>query len=533
MRRFPTKMSVDHRDPVRRGSRNLGGEKTTGSDVRALWFGTGSRALKTVRLILIVGLLYLGSLPARGQQFGFSPNQPVWDSRGGSYFAELDPASQGQTVKLTDFPFLNTGYRWDEPSPGDSAGEPKSSEKEPKPSEKEASVENKVGYKNGLFISSEDYEKNESYLLRLNGWGHFRMSHAEAYNGTDGFSQLQLKRARIILQGHAFTPAFSYFVALDGRSQADGAIRLLDYYLDYDLGSAVWGFEAKALHLKLGQYKVPFTLSRFLSAQELQFADRSMSSMFFDANRSLALGIGGQRRLGARLWTWETAIFNGLVTGGAETGAAGNLDNNFAVSGRLSSYFGGEWGDAQCDYDYHPSPVFRLGGAFAVSKIDRKGPTEFNSIRVVDSGQRLSNLLPGEIEGYLVDKYAVDASMKLRGWSITSEYYFRNMGQFVGGELPGLFDHGFSLDTGYFLIPKKLEMIGRWSRVVGSSGTLGDWNQSADEKAIGLVRYFRHHNAKLSVDATYLDGAPIDSFSLDIFPGQKGWLFRTQLQFSF
>jgi hypothetical protein len=259
-----------------------------------------------------------------------------------------------------------------------------------------------------------------------------------------------------------------------------------------------------------------------------------MSSMFFDANRSLAFGVYGEQRQQDTLWTWETAIFNGLVTGGAETGTAGDLDNNFAVSGRLASYIGGDWGsDDQCDFDFHSSPVYRLGSAFAVSKIDRAGQTEFNAIRVVDAGERLANLLPNQITQYQVSKYAVDASMKYRGWSMTGEYYFRNIGRFVGTDQPNLFDHGFSLDTGYFVIPQKFEVLARWSRVVGDSGTLGLANQSADERAFGGVWYFRRHAAKLTFDATHLNGAPIDSFSLDIFPRQQGWLLRTQLQFSF
>ncbi len=402
----------------------------------------------------------------------------------------------------------------------------------------DAGLIGRVGYDRGFYIASDRGPDrpvgDEAYFLRFNGWGHFRMTNSEAFGGNDGFNQLQLKRARLIFSGHAFTPAFSWLVALDGRSQADGAIRLLDYFLDYDLGSAALGLESKRLALKLGQYKIPFTLSRFLSAQEMQFTDRSVSSMFFDANRSLAFGAYGERQHSASLWTWETAVFNGLVTGGAETGAAGGLDNNFAVSGRLASYWGGDWGsDDQCDYDFHESPVYRLGGAFAASSIDRIGQTEFGAIRVVDDGQRLANLLPAQVSGYRVNKYAVDASAKYRGWSVTSEYYFRNIGGFQGDTLPGLFDHGFSVDVGYFVIPQKMELLARWSRVVGNSGTLGVGDRSADERSLGGVWYFRRHAAKLTVDATYLDGAPIDAFSLDIFPGQAGWLMRTQLQFSF
>jgi hypothetical protein len=262
--------------------------------------------------------------------------------------------------------------------------------------------------------------------------------------------------------------------------------------------------------------------------------------MYFDVNRSLAWGLYGQATPAAVPVEWEVALFNGLVTGGAETGSSGALDNNFAYSARLFAYPMGDWGTgALADLDWHESPAMRIGAAFAGSTIDREGPTEFDSIRVVDSGRRLSELfaeIPLSVGQYEVQMYCLDASCKYRGWSVTSEYYFRNISGFEGASIPTiptLFDHGFWLQVGKFVVPGKLELISRWSRVVGNSGTLGLENQSADEIAAGFVWYFRGQNAKLTFDATHLDGAPISSSSLDIFPGDRGWLFRTQIQLAF
>lgn len=396
----------------------------------------------------------------------------------------------------------------------------------------------RVGYDDGFIIAGQELKDlntdNFPYRLKINGWGQFRMTNFVSEGPTRDFNQFQLKRARLIFSGHAFTPDFSYLVTFDARSASNDNIQLLDYYLSYDMGHHALGFQKRALIGKVGQYKIPFTLARFISGQRFQFSDRSVASMFFDANRSLALGLYGERRPWGQLFTWETAIFNGLITGGAETGSAGQLDNNFAVSGRLAYHPRGEWGsDDLCDWDFHEQLATRVGTAFAVSTINRDGTTEFGEIRVVDSGFTLASILPGAIDQYEVATYCVDYSAKYRGFSFTSEYYFRNVNGFVGGTLPDLFDHGFWLESGYFLIPQKLEALARWSRVVGKSGTLGAVEESSDERAGGLVWYFRRHSAKLTVDATYLDGAPINSFALDITPGAIGWLYRTQLQFSF
>jgi hypothetical protein len=256
--------------------------------------------------------------------------------------------------------------------------------------------------------------------------------------------------------------------------------------------------------------------------------------MFFDVNRSLAWGLYGETNGWRMPWNWEVAIFNGLVTGGAETGSSGSLDDNFAYSARLFAYLTGQWGKGElADLEWHDTLAMRVGAGFANSTINRSGVTEFGSVRVVDSGATLSSLLPGVVDEYTVNLYSLDLSSKLRGWSLTCEYYLRNINDFEGATLPDMFDHGLWFQLGKFVLPRKLELLTRWSRVVGSSGTLGVEDQSAEEIAGGFVWYFRDQHAKLTVDATYLNGAPINSASLDISPGDIGWLFRSQIQFAF
>jgi hypothetical protein len=256
--------------------------------------------------------------------------------------------------------------------------------------------------------------------------------------------------------------------------------------------------------------------------------------MFFDVNRSFAWGLYGRTTCLRTPLNWEVAIFNGLVTGGAETGSSGTLDNNFAYSARIHTFPTGEWGRGSlADFDWHDTLATRIGAGFANSTIDRSGRTEFESLRVVDSGARLSTLLPPAVEEYTVSIYSVDASCKFCGWSATIEYYFRNVNDFRGAAIPNLFDHGFWLQLGKFIVYERLQLLARWSRVVGNSGTLGMENLSADEVAGGIVWYFRDQHAKLVVDVTYLNGAPISSSALDIAPGDIGWLLRSQIQFAF
>jgi hypothetical protein len=396
----------------------------------------------------------------------------------------------------------------------------------------------RVGYDRGFLVASEeqlDLETNTvPFRLKINGWGQLRHTILDSDGPNADLNQFQLKRSRLVFSGSAFSSDFSYFIQVDGRSSSGDNLRLLDYFLSYDFGHHAWGLERGALAFKTGKYKMPATMARYLSGREFEFSDRSMSSMYFDVNRSLAWGLYGKLNGWRIPWTWEAAIFNGLVTGGAETGSSGTLDNNFAYSARIFAVPHGEWGTGSlADFDWHETFATRIGAGFAKSAIDRSGETEFNSLRVVDSGSQLSALLPAVVDAYSVDIFSLDASCKFRGWSATIEYYFRNVDDFQGASLPSLYDHGFWLQLGKFVVPAKLQLLARWSRVVGDSGTLGVKDQSADEVAGGLAWYFRDQNAKLTVDATHLNGATVNSSALDISPGDIGWLVRSQIQFAF
>ncbi len=200
-------------------------------------------------------------------------------------------------------------------------------------------------------------------------------------------------------------------------------MRLLDYYLSFDVGHHSWGLDPGTFGFRTGKYKMPFTLARWMSGREFEFTDRSMASTYFDVNRSFAWGLYGQTDRFRFPIVWESAIFNGLVTGGAETGSSGTLDDNFAYSARIYGYPIGDWGIGElADFEGHNSLAMRVGFGFASSEIDRSGSTEFDSLRVVDSGSTLASILPASVGNYSVSLYSVDTSFKFRGWSTTLEY---------------------------------------------------------------------------------------------------------------
>lgn len=396
----------------------------------------------------------------------------------------------------------------------------------------------RVGYDGGFVLASRRESDLDAgtypFMLKINGWGQLRHSALDSSSNQTDLNQFQLKRGRVVFSGNAFEREFRYFIQMDGRSTDGDDVRLLDYYLSYDAGHVAGGLERGVFMARIGRYKMPFHMARWISGKEFEFSDRSVASTFFDVNRSLAWGLFGASPNCRLPFDWEVAIFNGLVTGGAETGSSGTLDDNFAYSGRLFLYPLGEWGAGEiADFDWHEELALRVGGGFAGTTIDRFGFTEFQALRVVDSGQSLSSLLPVAVTEYDVRLFAMHFSTKYRGLSTNFEFYFRSTGEFEGAPVAQLNDHGFWLQVGKFLVPRRWQVLSRWSRVVGTSGSLGAVHESTEEIALGLAHYFEKQNAKLVFDATYLNGSPISSPTLDISPRDEGFLYRTQLQFSF
>ncbi len=394
------------------------------------------------------------------------------------------------------------------------------------------------GYDNGFAMTSPGGVKlkpgDVPFSLRLNSWMQFRHTYFDSDGPNPDENDLEFERLRLTLQGHAYTSDLKYFMQFDGDSDGAEAVDFLDYYFAYDIGHHRCCLDQRRFGFKVGKWKVPYNRARNESLWKMQFADLSITSGFFDANRALGVGVFGKVDALGKVFVYETGVFNGLRNEGFRPGRRGELDRNFAYAGRVHSVLVGEWGDdGQPDLHAHEHLAVRVGAGTAITRVDNEGLREFERIFVVDSGATLASILPPGVTAYDLAMYACDANFKYRGLSFHSEYYWRHIFNFAGAPVPDLFDHGFFVQSGYFIVPEKFELAARWSRIVGDSGTLGATTQSADEITAGCTWYFNGNNAKLTFDATHINGAPLTDSRLNLLAGDIGWLYRTQLQLRF
>ncbi|MBU1320388.1 MAG: OprO/OprP family phosphate-selective porin [candidate division Zixibacteria bacterium] len=90
----------------------------------------------------------------------------------------------------------------------------------------------------------------------------------------------EARRVRLVLSGSILKPNLSYKLHL---SAAPGSSELMDFYFDYRI--------ADRMQIRCGQYKVPFTRYRIQSFQQLTFADWSIVSTYFGAERQMGISL--------------------------------------------------------------------------------------------------------------------------------------------------------------------------------------------------------------------------------------------------
>jgi hypothetical protein len=464
------------------------------------------------------------------------------------------------------------------------------------------------------------------------------------------FSQLEVKRLRLIWEGTAFDPNLRFNFTLDGGTRGlagnqnnkvvqtapsngfapntsptspiggfvvtDHAIRLFEAWVAYDFHGCcsekgcgpdcpdgLYKY-APTYTIIAGKMKPFFCIEEVLGSGNEQLVEFSMADWFFDADDdNLLMGAGTRIKADD-----DRLYFQAIITNGNESQFPNSqMDTYPGFNAGFWYDLGGNWneerkrydlfGDCLADIDYSCCPVVRLGGALDLAPMDRRslyGDDEQSRVFVTpggpQGGTRLINLLNGDTltpnGSHAVDKfesysYEAFACLKYRGFSLWNEWYLRDLVGFAttpnGGNniiyqdaagnnalFPrhALLDYGTTVQGGYFIIPKKLELVARYSMIRGESGDImgnfkfttttiptasgpavvrvydGAFRQfhEAREAAVGINYYFHRQLLKWQTDFGIYDGgnpAGGGQSPAGFIAGSDGWLLRTQIQLAF
>ncbi len=372
--------------------------------------------------------------------------------------------------------------------------------------------------KRGFFIDSAD----QAFSLNLKGYMQIRYTginrqtdnpNRQGRQKRDDISAFEIERLFLTFFGHIHTPKLKYRIVVDGgftsagrTGTEDGQWRTYYAHIDYEY--------VKDHYLTTGLFPLPFGVTDKTSSSTLQFVDRSMVSWAHWVDRSA--GLMGHGNLFDRRLTYFASITNGAFNPD-DSPSRDELDTNFAYIARLCYYALGR-GDSlaearggypQSDLDYSKDPMLRFGGSFLFN--DNNGDQGTGGVpglwaSIPDRVRRGRGVGGTQLVDDIGTQYFLfeaDAGFKHRGFSVNAEYFLRTTDsedeysdwQLMTGKSHSSHQQAGHLQVGYFVIPKRFEVVGR----IG-----GIWDNDGDdawEWGVG-VNYFPwgSYNCRLAAD---------------------------------
>jgi hypothetical protein len=303
-------------------------------------------------------------------------------------------------------------------------------------------------------------------------------------------------------------------------------------------GNIGWRFN-KGLTLTGGYTGVPGSRSLVATFPYFHAIDRSMADNFFRPGFTQGAWISGEPVEGL---SYLAFVGNGLNTLSI---SANKIDTNLALSGSvwwepLGSYGGGIGKSRNMYDDYFASDDVRIrvGTSFTRSREDRFSQLEQSNpdntaLHNSDGVLTFSTgaFAPGvTVDEALYKMWAIDGGIKWNGIAANGQYFIRWLNDFVAdGPVPleSTFDHGFELTAGHFVVPKKLQLYGRMSKVFGEFNNASEYGGGARWYFLPTERVW------LNAELIKVNHAPYGGAFTPYTAGMNGWVPMIQALLAF
>jgi hypothetical protein len=394
-------------------------------------------------------------------------------------------------------------------------------------------------YQDGIVIWQNSEDARVPFLLRFNN--NTQIRYLNTLDSSDTFTDhlgvvrevhrrndITVNRSMFIFAGYMFDPKLQYSLTVWTSAGAASIVVA---------GNIGWRFN-KALTLTGGYTGVPGSRSLVGTFPFFQPTDRSMADNFFRPGFTQGVWANGE--------PWKGLNYLAFVGNGLNTLniTANKIDTNLLVAGSvwwepLGAY--SEPGKSRQMYDdYFASKKtrIRIGSSFTRSREDRfseidQSSPDNTSIYNSDGVLAFSTgaFAPGvTVQQATYKMWAIDGGLKKSGFSVNGQYYFRWLNDFdADGPLPlaSTFDHGFELAAGQFVLPKKLVLYARGSKVFGEFG-------SPHEYGGGFKWYFLPtERVWLISELMRVTRAPYSGAFTPYTAGMNGWVPMIQTILAF
>jgi phosphate-selective porin OprO/OprP len=295
--------------------------------------------------------------------------------------------------------------------------------------------------------------------------------------GLTNSSSFDVNRARLIVSGTALNREFSYMLstdfiaAPDSDANFDQSPSVRDAYID-------WRPCNDDMGIRMGAFKTQVSRQFNTNQQSMQFVDRSNVSEYFTIGRengAMAYGSFAEGMISA-----SAGIFNGESTNegpntsGLDTRHTGVASLRINPTGRMDV-------SEEGDIDWTEELATSIGAVYAYS----------DYAQTSDAGTTTD-------DANLVN---IDANLKYMGFSLHGEYFVGNSD--LNGD-----PSGFYVQGGYFFVPKRWEIAGRYSQTNCDDGLASGQCVGLDsisETAASLNYHFWRHNLKAQLGYAHVN----------------------------
>ncbi|MCO5165957.1 MAG: OprO/OprP family phosphate-selective porin [Planctomycetes bacterium] len=298
----------------------------------------------------------------------------------------------------------------------------------------------------------------------------------------------EIRRARLLLRGHALTRELTYYMQLGFSNQdtePDLRLPLRDAYLTYA--------GLRDLNVRVGQMKVPFNPQRVTSSSALQLVDRSIVQNELNLDRDVGVQVFSDDLFGlGGVLGYALGVFGG--DGRNRLSDAGGV----LLVARVQLTPFGRFDDlVEADLARSPDPRLALGAAVAHNANTNRERSTFGGTYA--SRERTDQT-----------HVVTDLHLKWMGFSLRSEALLREAAdEVLTGTVGGATvtertrsAWGYFAQAGY-LVTDEVEVVARWGelRPLGRSAV-----RLQRETGGGINWYVSGHDLKLQADYFYLWG---------------------------
>lgn len=303
-------------------------------------------------------------------------------------------------------------------------------------------------------------------------------------------NEVSVRRARVVLSGHTFSPNVQYYMQLSLSNQdleSDQRVPLLDAYVTLT--------HVRDLNVRIGQFITPFDRARVISSSSAQMVDRSIVVGELNLDRDVGVQLFSNDFLGlGGVLSYQFGLFGGegrnrLQSSHQPFGLLYIARIQVNPFGKFDDYSEGDLSRARC-----PRLSIGLGAAYNQNTNRQRSTT----------GSVFQNAFD-----YVHAE--ADVMFKFAGFSLLAEVLYRN----AHGARRGVVIEGGTQRTewtrsawGYFvqagyMFTDHFEAAARWSQLLPIAET-DPRLHTEHELGSALSWYFHGHTLKLQGDYFYL-----------------------------